>query len=171
MNNAKASSAGFAAHILGRYLNVDGMKLKIGTDKYGKPFLKGYPHVHYNISHTKGAIICAVADMPVGVDIEAIRPLNQPIIERFFTPNEQNYILSNTASQDERYTEIWTRKEAYVKWLGKGIAIPFESFDVTKEDSSLIRGYRIKQYIIAVCGMSRAGDIRNLIEITDYCSK
>ena len=39
----------------------------------GKPFLKGHPGIHFNISHCSRCVCCAVSDRPVGVDVETIQ--------------------------------------------------------------------------------------------------
>lgn len=44
---------------------------------------------------------------------------------------------------------MWTRKEAYVKWLGKGMEIPLNSFDTIYEDR-IITMY-VDEYIISIC--------------------
>lgn len=38
--------------------------------EYGKPHINGYPNFYYNISHTSNAIAVAIANNPIGVDIE-----------------------------------------------------------------------------------------------------
>jgi 4'-phosphopantetheinyl transferase len=147
MDQAKVYSEKYAIDILSKSLDVDGAILKIHKNEYGKPFLGDYPYIHYNISHTKGVIVCAISDLPVGVDIEMVKPFNRYIVKRCFTHNELDYIFDSidNEGQNERYAEIWTKKEAYVKWLGKGIAIPFESFDVTNKVASLIKVYKRNQ--------------------------
>jgi 4'-phosphopantetheinyl transferase len=152
IENAKAHSEKFARNFLGEYLNTDGDNLVIRRTEYGKPYLRDYPDTHYNISHTRGVIVCAVSDQSVGVDIESVKPFNKRIVECFFTQNEQDYILTSKEDQDKRFAEIWTKKEAYVKWLGKGIAIPFESFDVLSDRKfPYIYSFFYNSYCIAVC--------------------
>ena len=43
-----------------------------------------------------------------------------------FTENEQKYVGKDKI----RFLEIWTKKEAYSKFTGKGISEKFSSFDV-----------------------------------------
>lgn len=148
----KDHSEEFVRNILGEYLNVDGNCLMILKSKYGKPYLKDYPNTNYNISHTKDVIVCAVTDKPVGVDIESVKPFNRRIVERFFSQNEQDYIFAPKEAQNERFTEIWTKKEAYIKWLGKGMAIPFESFDVLSfKKTPKLYSTIYRKYCITIC--------------------
>ncbi|KUO64335.1 MAG: peptide transporter [Gracilibacter sp. BRH_c7a] len=156
IDNAKSYSKSFAKNILGESLNVDEKSLVVQENAFGKPHLRDYTDVHYNISHTKGAIVCAVTDKPVGVDIERIRKVNERIVERYFTRNEQNYIFSRIENQDERFTEIWTKKEAYVKWRGKGMTIPFGSFDVLQK---AIHSFSYGIYYISIYKKNGAVDV------------
>ncbi len=149
--NAKAHSEGFARNILGKHLKVDSDSLVMCKNEFGKPYLKDYPNTHYNISHTKGAIVCAISDEPVGIDIEGVKKFNKRIAERFFTKSEQDYIFSKKENRDERFAEIWTMKEAYVKWTGNGMVIPFESFDVIDGIIPSLKVLKMKDYVISVC--------------------
>lgn len=157
IENAKTHSKEFARKILSEYLNIDHNSLVMCKNEFGKPYLKNknYPDIHYNISHTKGVIVCAVSNEPIGIDIERIKKLNKRIAERFFTKNEQNYIFSDNGKQDERFIEIWTKKEAYVKWIGKGMEVPFESFDVMTMESPNLYHIHFREFIIALCSANK----------------
>lgn len=145
----RVDSDRFARKILGEYLGVNKNELIIERDDFGKPYLKNYPHVFFNLSHTKGMMVCAISDAPVGVDIEREERFNRRIAEKFFTTNEQIYIFSGVNNLNKRFCEIWTKKEAYVKWLGLGMGIPFKSFDVLEND--LIVTYSYGKYVYSYC--------------------
>lgn len=103
----------------------------IGKGKYGKPFIKGREDIHFNISHAKGECVIAISDKKVGVDMEGNRAANLNIAERYFTENERNYIREGTEeTKSHRFFTCWTRKEAYMKWTGKGFAQGITGFDV-----------------------------------------
>ena len=38
----------------------------------GKPYFPQYPHIHFNLSHSRGAAVCALSGEPVGVDVELL---------------------------------------------------------------------------------------------------
>lgn len=40
----------------------------------GKPYFPDYPSIQFNLSHTDGAVVCALSETPVGVDLERSRP-------------------------------------------------------------------------------------------------
>ena len=146
---SKITSDSFIEFLADNYLGIKHEKLTIGRNEYGKPVLVNFPDIHYNISHTKGLIACAISDSCVGIDIERIRPFNKRIPERFFTRNELEYVYIEKEEQDIRFYEIWTQKEAYVKWLGKGMAVPFESFNVF--DDKRIYAVHFDGFVVSIC--------------------
>ena len=75
----------------------------------GKPFFPGHPQVHFSISHTEGAAAAAVADAPVGVDIQRIQ-----------TPPRHLARLTGL-EEPEPFFESWVRWEARAKRSGTGI--------------------------------------------------
>ncbi|TJX13955.1 4'-phosphopantetheinyl transferase superfamily protein [Tissierella creatinini] len=147
----KMKSEIFIRWILSEYLKVDRDELNIKKTKYGKPYLVDYPYVHFNVTHTKDMIAGAISDNPIGIDMERIkpRPHNKRIAEKFLTKNEQKYIFHRKDNQDLRFLEVWTRKEAYVKWAGLGMKLSFDTFDVL-DDDRIITTF-INEYIFSIC--------------------
>ena len=88
-------------------------------NEYGKPYLPDGPY--FSLSHCKNGIAVAMDTQPIGIDIESYRHVSPELIAYTMSPTEQDQI---NASDDpiRTFTELWTRKEAYVKYLGTGIA-------------------------------------------------
>lgn len=133
-------------------LSIENCDIEFDTNGYGKPHLINDQEYHFNISHTHNMIAVAISNNPVGVDVEQIREIDIGIAKRFFTEREQNYIEKSQDDLYERFFEIWTKKEAYIKCTGKGLSAPLNSFDVT--DKSLSKhfytvGYG--KYIVNMC--------------------
>lgn len=147
--NSKISSDIFIRNIFHNNFYVSEDSFIIEKTKHGKPFLMNFPEIQYNISHTKGIIVCAISDENIGIDIEKIRNFNKRIPQKFFTENEQNYIFSKKEDQNKRFFEVWTRKEAYVKWVGLGLELTLNSFDVL-QDTRIITEI-IDDYIVSIC--------------------
>lgn len=105
----------------------------ISRNKYGKPYLQGVKDFHFNISHSGHYVVIAVSEEKVGIDIEKKDKVDYRIAERFFSNKEAREILAGS-EEDERidaFYRIWTLKESYVKTIGKGLTIPFSSFEFT----------------------------------------
>jgi len=73
----------------------------------GKPYFPQYPHIHFSLSHSHGAAVCALSGTPVGVDVEVLR-----------TPPRH----LAAGMEAEEFFRLWTAKEATVKLLGLGFA-------------------------------------------------
>ncbi|BGE87889.1 hypothetical protein Ms3S1_p11300 (plasmid) [Methylosinus sp. 3S-1] len=102
---------------------------------HGKPALDpafAFPSLEFNLSHTHGAVACAVTHgRPVGVDIEnASRDIDLLALARaYFAPAET--ALLEALVEEERaaaFFQLWTLKEAYVKARGDGLALAFDRF-------------------------------------------
>ncbi len=88
--------------------------------EHGKPYLKNHPDIHFNISHSEQCVVCAVADVPIGIDVQKASELNLGVAERVCNEEELTQILTSTDKASE-FIKLWTQKEAYVKMLGCGI--------------------------------------------------
>ena len=100
--------------------------LRFRTGAFGKPELEvdSTPPVHFNLSHSGDWAAIAVAAQPVGVDIEAAKPLPAAELAAFaFRPEEHAAILSH-AAPDHCFLEYWTAKEAVMKCTGQGLTLP-----------------------------------------------
>ena len=139
--------------IASEFLNIDNSDIEIIRGEYGKPYLKGNENFHFNISHTHNAIAIAIADTPIGIDIERISPLNASIVERLYSIKEKEYVYSVADVEDRRFSEIWTRKEAYVKRDDRNISLSSFRIDTFKDAiDRQIKTFCIGEYIISVCG-------------------
>ncbi len=100
-------------------------------NEHGKPYIEGGPF--FSISHCKEAIAVALDDQPIGIDIEAIRNVDQDLILRTMNEEEQKQIHSN-----RDFTRLWTQKEAIVKAQGVGI-VSFEQLQGIRSQESGVR--------------------------------
>ncbi|MDO5566929.1 MAG: hypothetical protein Q4G59_09760 [Planctomycetia bacterium] len=51
---------------------------------HGKPQLENYPDLFFNISHCNRAVVCAVADHEIGVDVETITEVDKDAMQLVF---------------------------------------------------------------------------------------
>lgn len=90
--------------------------------EHGKPVLKEYPHIHFNLSHCKNGILCVVDENgPVGCDIEAKdRKVRESLLLKCCNEQEIEEIRHNPCP-DQAFMRLWTRKEAVLKYTGQGL--------------------------------------------------
>lgn len=146
----------FVRYLVCKAFDLNNANLRFGKNDFGKPYLVGFPDFHYNISHTRNAIAIGVSEIPIGVDIEKNKLADLEIATRFFCKRELNYIISGNEEQERLFYHIWTKKEAYIKWLGRGLSIPLTTFDVTDAEIEwLLNTIEINDYLISVCSIAR----------------
>jgi len=152
-------------------LGITNSKLSFYYNCYGKPYLKNTKSFYFNISHTRSAVAVVISAEEVGVDIERIIKAPFGVARRCFAKDEIDYIFCDDVNSTKRFYEVWTKKEAYVKNMGKGLSIPTNSFSIF-EIKQPIFSYERNDYIIAVCTRSidkiinRAIDEEQTIELT-----
>ena len=64
-------------------------------NEHGKPSIVGHPNIFFNLSHCKEAVICAVSDQPVGVDVEGIREYKESLVD--YTMNDEEIAQIHSA--------------------------------------------------------------------------
>lgn len=107
--------------------------IKYKYNEYGKPYVDELNHFHFNISHSESWVVGAIHEEEVGIDVEKVRPIDTTMIKNIFTEEEFNYLNSlNVEQQLDVFYELWTIKESFVKWIGKGLTIPLNSFVINK---------------------------------------
>jgi 4'-phosphopantetheinyl transferase len=118
---------GFLRNILAQYLNISSKSIRIQKTAQGKPYLVDYPELVFNLSHTGNHTAVAVAkNCQLGVDIEQCKHRRSlaDLVHKCFSTEEVTYWqqLPETEQLREFY-QFWTRKEAFVKATGFGIAL------------------------------------------------
>ncbi len=136
--------------LLGQQLGADPASLAFQYGEHGKPCLSGSAasaDLKFNLSHSRGfALLGICAHRELGVDIEFWRSLRdeEALARRYFAAPELQSFLSLPALQrTEGFFNCWTRKEAYIKALGRGLSLPLSGFTVSLrpgEDARLISG-------------------------------
>ena len=116
-------------------------------DEFGKPYGEC---VEFNFSHSGSVAVCAVSDSAVGVDIEKLRYVNLDIAKKKFCESEYNVII-NSKNPQNTFFEYWVKKESYVKALGKGMRIPFNSFNTDEITDRQFEVQRLNEYVMCVC--------------------
>jgi 4'-phosphopantetheinyl transferase len=124
--------------ILGGCLGVDPQAVRFIYDRFGKPELAppfAASNLRFNLSHSEGLALYAVTEgRRVGVDIEHVRSLRdlEAVADRTFSIRERAALRQLPPHlRHTGFFNCWTRKEAYIKAVGDGLAHPLDGFSVS----------------------------------------
>lgn len=138
------------------YAGEDSGMLVLDKDENGRPHLEKRAELDFSISHTDAYVACAlsVGDGRVGVDIEKDDENRRytALANRMFSDEEIREFEDNGESSSA-FTRIWTRKEAYFKYLGDASSLPeTDKADVSFEE------HKIGEFYLTLCRNS-CGDM------------
>ena len=104
------------------------------TNTYGRPILKQYHPLSFNITHTPTQAFCLTSPHTIcGIDSERVSPIdiNSSFFTHTLTSNEQHLIRSIPSSLHARaFTAFWCLKEAHLKALGVGLTSPMNTLEI-----------------------------------------
>ena len=107
----RGGSGEFLQQVLQKVLKRQGGASQVLRTKNGKPYLeKG--ECEFSLTDTDGLVAVAVGAQTVGLDAERRKPRKLDAILSRLTP----------AERADDFFELWTAKEAYVKYLGGTLA-------------------------------------------------
>jgi 4'-phosphopantetheinyl transferase len=126
---------GALREVLGRYLGIPPDSVRFVYNAFGKPELSPeLGQLKFSLSHSADlALIAIAADAEIGVDLELIREQSDwaEIARCFFSAAERDRLNRLPSHRyPQAFFGCWTKKEAYVKARGEGLAIPLTSFSV-----------------------------------------
>jgi 4'-phosphopantetheinyl transferase len=117
--------------ILSRYCTGRPQDLVIQTTTKGKPFLSDEPSIRFNLTHSHGRALVAVAkDREVGIDLEKVRPdVDVMSLARRFLSDRDVAFIENGGSEQlhQRFLQAWVAREAVFKAAGTGMTFPLHS--------------------------------------------
>lgn len=125
---------------LSQYLEVEPAAVELETGENGKPRLATGEGLEFNLSHSGGLALVAVAERQVGVDVELIVPREDlsALAGRALPVADAAAVrAASAADRPAVFYAAWTRHEARLKCLGSGLGsapgwgqVAVESLDV-----------------------------------------
>ncbi|MGZ8191242.1 MAG: 4'-phosphopantetheinyl transferase family protein [Methylococcaceae bacterium] len=127
LRNYYVETHGRLRNLLAQILNEPPEKIRINTTEHGKPYLVDNPELVFNISHSANILAITVSlNCQLGVDIECYkqRANLSALVGKCFAYEEVAYWSNLPEAQKTlEFYRFWTRKEAFVKAIGRGIAL------------------------------------------------
>lgn len=131
---------------------------RICRDRKGRPYAEGAAGIDFNWAHTDTLAVCALSrTVRVGVDAEPIAgsPASaEKLAKRYFAPRERAF-YENAADPARAFLTVFTRKEAFAKYTGAGLAATIV-LDTMAPDFETAHGVRFAVFehaghLITVC--------------------
>lgn len=119
-------------------------EVRLAENAWGKPALDPAHRSdwQFNLSHSHGWLALALSRAgAIGVDIEYTarrNPLGK-LAARYFSRREQAWLAEvDGPAARERFFDIWTLKEGYIKAMGQGLAVTLEGFSFLEKKGRLV---------------------------------
>ncbi|MBI3561317.1 MAG: 4'-phosphopantetheinyl transferase superfamily protein [Gammaproteobacteria bacterium] len=132
--------------VLSRYEAISPQDWRFEQNAYGRPTIANdnviSKLISFNISHSDGLIILSITrDRALGVDTENLtRSAPMQIANSYFSPREIAALHRLPAALlSQRFFELWTLKESYIKARGMGLTIPLDQFSFNLDVDQQIR--------------------------------
>jgi 4'-phosphopantetheinyl transferase len=144
-----STARGLLRALVGRYLTCHPASICFRYNSFGKPYL-AHPEakLSFNLSHSENIALYAFASGgELGIDVAWHHPGIQgdEIAHRFFTSGECSFIQQGSSEGNQkRFFYLWSRKEAYIKAVSKGLSVPLNEFEIAI--SSLVGGFQIHSF-------------------------
>lgn len=148
----------------------------------GKPFINNAPNFHFSLSHAGQWLVCATSKQSVGIDIEYVLPLDVLQYREYLSIAEYYQLRELPAKEQlNRFYELWTLKESYLKQTGDGLSVRMDAFSVLLnsgdlqlffDDGSRAEGIFFRQYTLdneykmAVCATGNSFSEINVIPLS-----
>lgn len=127
---------GFLRLLLGKYLNLPPNLIEFIQNAYGKPELPDFSDssLFFNVSHSGDfGLIALNKESPIGIDLEFMREIDYlSLADSVFSNFEKEELLAIPINLlAEAFYSGWTRKEAFIKAIGKGFSFPLKEFYIS----------------------------------------
>ena len=125
---------------------------EIALGAHGQPYFPSCPDVFFSLSHSRGAVLLAVHDHSIGVDIERLRPVSERMRTRFH------------ASDEAAFWQDWVQRESCCKRRGIS-AVALRGGEVPAVPNERIFAFSpLHNYVAGVCTASgeKAGKLVRL---------
>jgi 4'-phosphopantetheinyl transferase len=120
--------------ILSKYYDCQPGEFIFRYNSCKKPLISNpeFEGLKFNMSHSEDLMLVGLCKhKEIGIDVEKVREVDEldNIANENFSAQEIKY-LTDSSDKTNTFFKIWTRKEAFIKAIGKGIHFPLKSFGI-----------------------------------------
>ena len=133
----------------------------------GVLFSKNWKNYFFSISHSENYIIVIVSNFKVGIDIQFMNKNMRKIADRFFYPEEIEYVYRIEEKIEEHFYEVWTKKESYYKYMNHKLHSNFLSINTMQDVGRTMEKFNTiivkDNYMLTICKTEVITDLKNKI--------
>lgn len=147
---SSALGRGLLSYGLKKIYNIDVDFKSLVFNKNGRPKLPNLSNnLDFNISHSGQFVVCAISNsIPVGIDIEKIKEIKIEDFKSYMTLQEYKHIVNSEKSQED-FFGYWTKKEAVLKAIGRGLSLNLNEFEIIGNETNIYgESYYLKEIYI-----------------------
>lgn len=149
LQGRRAKAASLAAGFLAKYAlrQLGFSDREVCYPKAGQPVVKGDPPLFLSLSHSGDYAACTVSAVPVGVDIQEIRPVRFGVLRHFFEEDQCREFKRQCRLSDGAdmltgdslllFMRYWAVKESYMKLTGQGMRMGFQNLSLNFQNQSV----------------------------------
>ncbi len=134
------------------YTGIAPQALIFDYGEHGKPYLaNNNSDLRFNVSHSHDmAVFAFTIHNEIGIDIEKMEAsFKESVAKRFFSSSEYHELMQLTeVERIMAFYKIWSRKEALIKTLGKGLYTPLDSFSVSSQKDTQVVLCNAEHYLV-----------------------
>src|SRR3712207_1429872 len=146
-------------------------KIYFSRTRDGVLFFKNWENYFFSISHSENYIVVIVSNFEVGIDIQFMNKNMIKIANRFFYPEEIEYVYRTEEKIEEHFYEVWTKKESYYKYMNHKLHSNFLSIntmqDIGSSDKRAMGKFNTiiikNNYMLTICATEVITDLENKI--------
>ncbi|MGE5422654.1 MAG: 4'-phosphopantetheinyl transferase family protein [Ignavibacteriales bacterium] len=167
-------------------LGILNSQVELIRGSYGKPALASGEGFEFNLSHAGDWVVCVIDDAPVGIDVQRIEKTDMDIARFYFSREEYRNLMDKPdADKTNYFYDLWTLKESFVKFTGKGFSQEFRDFRIMLDEVEGLKAcadgvlqpacfklYDLdSEYKLAVCSSKSNFPEHIEIKMTDWIAK
>lgn len=142
-------------------------EIQIERDRNGKPYVVD-SNFEISLAHSKNWAACSVGEVPSGVDVEEDFADALAVAKNFFTAQEFSQLCKlDGRARDERFLNLWTIKESFAKFTGRGIDDNFAAIDAAKilsgSGNVVGKNFFVNGAVVGIC--SKRGNLPEVFTV------
>lgn len=132
-------------------------EIQIERDMNGKPYVVD-SRLMISLAHSANWAACSVGEVPSGVDVEEDFTDALTVAENFFTAQEYQQVCNvNGWARAEKFLSLWTIKESFAKFTGRGIDENFNAIDALEilsgRGAIVGKNFFVNKAVVGVCSL------------------